>query len=405
MKGSGLGRALTVTLALACAITSSNIYINQPVLTEMARSLGVSDGAMGAVPTATQFGYALGILLLVPLGDTRDRRKLILGLSAAATVALAATALAPNLAVLTVCSLLLGVLTPVPQIVIPLAVALAPGEGRGRIVGILQGGLLVGLLASRAYAGALADLVGWRWVYGCSVGLMIALEVILFLTLPRGVTGGAPLGYRELLRSLPHTFAQSTLVRRVCVSGALVGVSFGAFWTTLAFVLQDSYGYGPGIAGLFGLVAAASALASPRAGRMADRVGGRRTQTILLAVSLLGWVALLGGKNWLALLVLGVILLDVGVWGNQVVNQAMLFTLADEKHSRLNTLYFTFRFLGIASGSLLGSQLWDAGGWYAVGTAGVAALLLAAPILFTTRDNRPVPEASRGAARKTAARN
>ncbi|WP_269857191.1 MFS transporter [Streptomyces sp. RPT161] len=405
MKGSGLGRALTVTLALACAITSSNIYINQPVLTEMARSLGVSDGAMGAVPTATQFGYALGILLLVPLGDTRDRRKLILGLSAAATVALAATALAPNLAVLTVCSLLLGVLTPVPQIVIPLAVALAPGEGRGRIVGILQGGLLVGLLASRAYAGALADLVGWRWVYGCSVGLMIALEVILFLTLPRGVAGGAPLGYRELLRSLPHTFAQSTLVRRVCVSGALVGVSFGAFWTTLAFVLQDSYGYGPGIAGLFGLVAAASALASPRAGRMADRVGGRRTQTILLAVSLLGWVALLGGKNWLALLVLGVILLDVGVWGNQVVNQAMLFTLADEKHSRLNTLYFTFRFLGIASGSLLGSQLWDAGGWYAVGTAGVAALLLAAPILFTTRDNRPVPEASRGAARKTAARN
>jgi predicted MFS family arabinose efflux permease len=382
----GLRRGLTAVLALACAITSSNIYLNQPILPEMARSFGVSEGAMGAVPTATQFGYALGIALLVPLGDSRDRRKLILRLSVAATIALAAMALAPNLSVLTVCGFLLGVLTPIPQIVIPFAVALSAVQGRGQVVGILQGGLLIGLLASRAYAGALADLVGWRWVYGCAVVLMIALLAALFPALPKGASGAAPLAYGTLLRSLARMVAQSPLVRRVCVSGAFVGVSFGAFWTTLAFVLKDSYGYGPGIAGLFGLVAAASALGSPRAGRMADRRGGRFTQTILLVVSLGGWAALLGGKTSLILLVLGVVLLDVGVWGNQVVNQTMLFRLEDAKHSRLNTLYFTSRFLGIATGSLLGSQAWNAAGWTGVTIVGVAALLLAAPLLLTTKD-------------------
>ncbi|WP_078969942.1 MFS transporter [Streptomyces natalensis] len=390
--GNGLGRALTVTLTLACAISSSNIYINQPVLTDMAHSFGVSEGAMGSVPTATQFGYALGILLLVPLGDTRDRRKLILTLGTATTVALAAAAVAPDLAVLTVVSFLLGALTPIPQIVIPLAVALSGERAKGRTVGVLQGGLLVGLLASRAYAGALADLVGWRWVYGCSVALMVMLVALLFFALPKGITGASAMPYRELLGSLPKLLADHALVRRVCLSGALVGISFGAFWTTLAFVLQDSYGYGPGIAGLFGLVAAASALGSPRAGRLADRKGGRYTQTMLLIVSLAGWAALAGGKNWLALLVLGVVLLDVGVWGNQVVNQAMLFKLDPAQHSRLNTLYFTTRFIGIATGSLVGSQIWNVGGWYGVGILGVGVLLLAAPILCTTRDAVPASE-------------
>ncbi|MGW2601502.1 MFS transporter [Streptomyces klenkii] len=401
--GGALGRTLMIVLTLACAITSSNIYINQPVLTDMASSFGVSEGAMGAVPTATQYGYALGILLLVPLGDTRDRRKLILSLGAATTVALAAAALSPDLAVLTVVSFLLGALTPIPQIVVPLAVALTGGQAKGRVVGVLQGGLLVGLLASRAYAGALADLVGWRWVYGCSVVLMAMLLVLLFFALPKGITGSAAMPYSDLLKSLPKLFRGSPLVRRVCTSGALVGVSFGAFWTTLAFVLQDSYGYGPGIAGLFGLVAAASALGSPRAGRLADRKGGRYTQTVLLFVSLAGWAALAGGKEWLVLIVLGVILLDVGVWGNQVVNQAMLFKLDAGQHSRLNTLYFTTRFLGIATGSLIGSQIWNAGGWYAVTALGVGALLLAAPILCTTRDAQPVADAAVGTTTEEAA--
>ncbi|CAM5280755.1 MFS transporter [Streptomyces abikoensis] len=189
-----LGRTLTIVLTLACAVTLSNIYIDQPVLTDMASSFGVSEGAMGSVPTATQFGYALGILLLVPLGDTRDRRKLILSLGTATTVALAAAALSPDLAVLTAVSFLLGALTPIPQIVVPLAVALTGGQAKGRVVGVLQGGLLVGLPASRAYAGALADLVGWRWVYGCSVALMLLAAPILGTTRDARPAGDAPAG-------------------------------------------------------------------------------------------------------------------------------------------------------------------------------------------------------------------
>ncbi|MCM6778478.1 MFS transporter [Nocardia sp. CDC159] len=391
---SARDRVVMVVLTVACAVTSSNIYINQPLLTDMAKSFGVSEGVMGVVPTATQFGYALGILLLVPLGDSLDRRTLIIALSVATTLALTAAAATPSLLAFAVISFGIGVLTPIPQIVIPLGVALSTGRSTGSVIGVLQGGLLVGLLASRAYAGALAEVAGWRAVYWCSVALMTVLIVLLLVAVPRRLGGTAAMPYHRLLASLAAVLRSDRLVGRICTSGALIGISFGAFWTTLTFLLQNSYGYGPAVAGLFGLVAAASALASPRAGRLADRKGGRYAQIALLAVSITSWIFLACGAISLIPLVLGVILLDVGVWGNQVVNQAMLFTLAPEYHSRLNTLYFTTRFLGIAFGSLAASQLWDAGGWYALCVLGVAALLLAAPVLATT--HAPVAATDRG---------
>ncbi|MGP3776847.1 MFS transporter [Streptomyces sp. SDT5-1] len=369
-------RTPTALLAVTCAVTAANVYLCQPMLGSVAASLGAPPDALGAVPTATQLGYALGILLVVPAGDSHDRRRIVLALGAASAAALAACALAPTVALLAVASFVVGLCSPVPQLITPLAVALAAdsegGPGSGRTVGAVQGGLLVGVLASRAYAGVLADLAGWRTVYVASCLLTLALVAVLARRLPNA-PGRAPASYAKALRSLPG-LVRHPLVARVVVSGALVGIAFGAFWTTLTFLVTQTYGLGAGSAGTFGLVAAVSALASPYAGRSAERLGRRRALALLTALVLVGWLILLpAGGGSLVALVAGVIVLDVGVWGGQAVCQTVLFTLDPAVHSRLNTVYFTLRFLGIALGSLVGTAAWGAGGWTVVVLAGGVA--------------------------------
>lgn len=381
---SGLSRSLTALFAVTCAVTSSNIYLVQPMLAQIQTDLDASASQVGLVASATQIGYALGILLLVPLGDIRDRRPLIITLMVATTTALVCAAVAPTVGVLTVAAFAVGFCTPIPQIVIPMAVLLAGGASRGRTVGTLQAGLLVGLLASRAYAGAIADWVGWRAVYGCSVMLMLAVLVAVFRALPSTPSTVQPPTYAELLRSLVLVArSDGGVVASVCVSGALVGVAFGAFWNTLAFELHDSHGYGPTVIGLFGLVAAASAMTSPMVGRFADRHGVRPTQIAMIALVVAGWIALSGAPNWVGLALLGTVLLDIGVWGNQVVNQAALFALDEAHHSRLNTLYFFTRFAGISAGSALGATLWTRTGWGGVVLLGVVTAAAALPMFLS----------------------
>ncbi|MFZ3565489.1 MFS transporter [Streptomyces sp. BH097] len=388
-------QAPTVLLAVTCAVTAANVYLCQPILGPVADSLGTSPDALGAVPTATQLGYALGILLVVPAGDSHDRRRIILVLAGASSLALAACALAPTAAFLAVASFVVGLCSPVPQVITPLAVALAEGgddgPGRGRTVGAVQGGLLVGVLASRAYAGALAEFAGWRTVYVASCLLTLALMGVLARRLPK-VRGRATGSYKAVLRSLPG-LARQPLVARVVVSGALVGIAFGAFWTTLTFLVTDTYGLGSTAAGMFGLVAAVSALASPYAGRSAERLGRRGAIALLTGLVLVGWLVLLpAGGGSLVALVVGVIVLDVGVWGGQAVCQTVLFTLDPAVHSRLNTVYFTLRFLGIGLGSLAGTLAWGAGGWPGVvvtGTVAAAAGLVVGVLPLPSRAKEP----------------
>lgn len=369
-------------LALTSAVTASNVYLSQPLLEKIAASVHADPGLLGAVPTATQLGYAAGILLLVPAGDSHDRRRLILVLTVCSGLALSACAVAPTAWFLAVAGFAVGLLSPVPQLVTPLAVALSAGpagrrSGTGRVVGTVQAGLLVGILASRAYAGALAELAGWRGVYAVSCALTLLVAAVLRWCLPPDPASAPPTAqatpraYRAGLASLPKLAARP-LVARVIWSGALVGVAFGAFWTTLTFLLARDYHYDSTRIGLFGLVAAASALASPWAGRIADRYG-RRGPAALTLVVIAGWLVLLPGGTSLWWLLAGVVLLDVGVWGNQTVSQTVLFSLPDHQHNRLNTCYFTCRFLGIATGSLAGSLTWSAGGWPAVAALGAGS--------------------------------
>lgn len=384
-----LDRRLTVVLAVTCAVSAANIYLSQPLLPDLSGTFKVSDQAAGFVATAAAVGYAIGILAFVPLGDTRRRRSLILTLGGLSAVALGAAALAPSLPLLVIASLAIGVFSPIPQLVIPLAVMLSGPTGRGRTIGLAQAGLLIGVLCSRAYAGGLADLVGWRDVYWCSFLLTIVVGITFWREVPT-VPAESHLPYRNLLRSLIGLFSTDREVRKVCISGALVGVGFGAFWTTLAFMLQSHYGYGSAVAGLFGLVAAASALFSLYIGRLADRYSPTVVFVLPMILCLAGLGALLGGETSIALLVLGTILFDIGVWGNQIVNQALLFRAETGVHSRLNTLYFGFRFLGIGLGSLAGAFCWHHGGWSAVIWMAVAAAVAA---LAIGRQQAPPPAA------------
>lgn len=180
--------------------------------------------------------------------------------------------------------------------------------------------------------------------------------------------------------SIPRVVAADRAVLGICVSGLLIGISFGAFWTTLTFLLADGYGLGATVAGAFGLVAAASALTSPYAGRLADRRGGGLAQIVVLTVALAGWLTLGFGMHGLLWIVLGTVLLDVGVWSNQVVNQTALFSRPQTSHNRLNTAYFTLRFGGISVGSLIGSMLWVSHGWGAVTALAIAVLVVASPL-------------------------
>ena len=370
---------LTAVAAATCAVTAANVYFDQPLLPDIAGAFGVGDQAAGMVATAATVGYAIGILAFVPLGDVRRRRPLILALIAVSALALAAAALAPSLPLLVAASLAIGIFSPVPQLVIPLVVMLSGPAARGRTVGLAQAGLLVGILASRAYAGALADLTGWRGVYWCSFALTISIGATFWRGVP-DVPVVARLPYRRLLGSLVGLLSTDQEVRRICVSGAFVGVAFGAFWTTLAFMLRSHYGYGSAVAGLFGLVAAASALCSIYIGRIVDRRPPRTAFALPVLACLAGLGALWAGEVSLVPLLLGTVLFDIGVWGNQVVNQALLFRAATEVHSRLNTLYFGFRFLGIGLGSLGGALCWHRGGWQLVIGLGAAAVAAAAVI-------------------------
>ncbi len=384
-----LTRRLTAVLAVTCAVTASNLYLIQPVLGQVAADLRIGEGVAGIVPTTTQLGCAAGILLLVPLGDIRDRRPLILAMMAATTLALVGAAVAPSVGWLAAAGFLIGLFTAIPQIVLPLGVALNGGERSGHVVGILQGGLLVGLLASRAYAGAIGEALGWRAVYWCSVGVMVVVGLLLLWALPSAPARSA-IGYPDLLRTLPKLLLSNRFVLRVCAAGVFVGAAFGTFWNTLPFLLLHDFGLGPAVAGLFGLVAAASALTSPLAGRLTDRLGPRVGQLALVSVLVLGWAALAIGPLWIGWLVIGTVLLDVGVWGNQVVNQSVLFGLDPDHHNRLNTLYFFTRYLGIAVGLALGSQLWVYGGWPAVATLGLSLAVIALPaaVLAAPRSER-----------------
>src|SRR6202042_3713514 len=267
-------RAPLPFLGLACAVGVSTMYYNQPLLLEMGHTYGVSAGVTGFVAVATQVGYALGLLGFVPLGDVLERRALMMKMYGAVAIALVLVALAPTLNLLIAGSVLIGMLASVTHVALPIAPDLVSHEQRGRAIGTVMTGLLLGILLARTFSGWVSGIHGWRWVFVVAAVMNAAFVPLIGRVMPK-LPPKQKLRYSEAMKSLWTLFRTQPLLRESSLIGALVFASFSCFWTTLAFLLHSHYGLGAGVAGTFGVVGAAGAMVAPLAGRLSDKHGSR----------------------------------------------------------------------------------------------------------------------------------
>ena len=379
-------RRLIWLLTIATGASVANLYYNQPLLSDIARTFGSSPRAAGSIATLTQAGYAVGMLLFVPLGDIVERRRLITTLLCVVAVALLATGLGPTLAIVIAASFAIGVTNVVPQLILPFAAGIAPPAMRGRIVGQVVSGLLVGILAGRAVAGVVADVAGWRAMnVGASVAMLL-LALLLRATLPVAPPS-VSVPYRTLIASLGTLFRSEPIIRDAALLGALNFASFSAFWTTLAFRLQEPPLHsGSAVAGAFGLIGLAGAAAAPLAGRIADKRDPRRTVGLSLLGNAAAWIVLLLFGHTLAGIAVGVLLLDAATQAGQVSNQARVYALPTAAHSRFNTIYMVCYFVGGATGSAMAVVAWDALRWNGVCGVSLAALAVGLGVYWVRRD-------------------
>jgi predicted MFS family arabinose efflux permease len=398
-SNSATPRAPLHFLGLACAIGVSTIYFNQPLLLEMGHTFRATAGHAGLVAVATQVGYAAGLLLFVPLGDILERRALMMRMYAAVVVALILVALAPSLAWLIAASVVLGMMASVTHIVLPIAPDLVTDKERGRAIGTVMMGLLLGILLARSFAGWVSRVPalfvhtaafsrgafwvtdGWRYVFLIAAVMNGAFLLLVGRVMPK-LPPKENLRYADAMRSLWTLFRTQPLLRESSLIGALVFASFSCFWTTLAYLLSSHYGLGAGVAGSFGLVGAAGALVAPIAGKLADKRGTRWVLTAGITALASSYALLWAGERagftfalHVAVLLVGVILLDIGAQLTQVGNQTRIFGLVPSARSRLNTVYMTVYFAGAAAGSALSTIAWARWKWD--GVCGMALGLIA----------------------------
>ncbi|KAB0632166.1 MFS transporter [Burkholderia stagnalis] len=370
-------RSLLLLLATIAGVSVANIYYNQPLLDSFRASFPGHASWIGAVPTATQLGYAAGMFLLAPLGDRFDRRTLILLQIAGLSAALIAAATAPSIAVLAAASLAIGVLATIAQQAVPFAAEIAPPAARGQAVGTVMSGLLIGILLARTAAGFVAEYFGWRAVFGASVAALVALAAVIVLRLPRS-SPTSTLPYGKLLGSMWHLAVELRGLRDASLTGAAIFAAFSAFWPVLTLLLAGApFHLGPQAAGLFGIVGAAGALAAPYAGRFADARGPRAIISLAIALVAASFVIFALSGASIAGLVIGVIVLDVGVQAAQISNQSRIYALKPDARSRVNTVYMVCYFIGGALGSSAGVLAWRAFGWTGMCAAGLLFAALA----------------------------
>lgn len=385
-EASGISPSLVRLMAVTCAVTVGNLYYAQPLLHSIASALHTSQAAAAVLVTASQFGYAVGLLLIVPAGDITRRRPLLTGLLAVCALALVGCALAPTLPALDAFVLLTGITSVVVQMLVPYAATLASDSERSKVIGTLMGGMLIGILLSRTFAGAVAQFAGWRTVYGVAAAAIAVNAVMLRRALPdhpRQLT----ISYREQMRGVFDVARAQPVLRWRSLIAACGFGTFGCFWTTATFLLSGpQYKFSQLEIGLFALVGAAGATTAMAGGRFLDARPHLRWRLTGVALALLvaSYVPIglagahLGGLG-LALLVMGVLVMDACVQGAHVTNQSVIYDLLPEARSRITTVYITTMFAGGAVGSAAGAQAYAHWGW--TGATVVAALFPALGLL------------------------
>ena len=366
-----LSTALILLMAVATGLAVASNYYAQPLLHTIAQELGLSMESAGAVVITAQLSYGAGLFLLVPLGDLFEQRRLIVTMTVLSAAGLLLSAFAPSLTWLLIGTAVTGMFSVSAQVLVPMAASLTDPQSRGRVVGTLMSGLLLGILLARTVAGALSSAGDWRSIYLLAAGLMFISAISLFFALPNH-HHSAGLSYPKLLGSVFKLFVEEPVLRLRSVLGLLTFSLFALFWTPLAFLLAvPPYNYSDGVIGLFGLAGAVGAVAANWAGRMADRGRGQMATTVGLLVLLACWLPMAFAGHSLIALLIGVLALDFAVQLVHVSNQNAVFQVRPAARNRLNAGYITCYFIGGALGSLLGTQLFEYSGWKAIVVAGI----------------------------------
>lgn len=393
----GLRKGLILLFAVACGLSAANLYYAQTVLGSIAKSFHSGSATVGLTVTLAQVGYALGLALLVPVGDIVARRKLVPAVLLLCAVGLVASAVAPSIGVLVAVATIVGLGSVAAQLLVPMAASLSSDHERGRVVGTVMSGLLLGILLARTVSGIIAQFSSWRVVYVVAAVMITGLSVLLWRQLPPEHERPR-VRYGALLRSTVAFFMSEPLLRRRSLLGALGFGVFSIFWTTMAFLLSGApYHYNDLTIGLFGLVGAAGALCANFAGRWADRRWTKPTTLVFSALMLVSFLPIWLGRSDLAMLILGIVLMDIGVQGLQVTNQSLIYRLAPHARSRINSSYMVCYFAGGAVGSYLGSLVYEHDKWAGVSIAGAVVGALATLIALSdslSKKEHPSPIAS-----------
>ncbi|GGY25886.1 MFS transporter [Paludibacterium paludis] len=370
-----LPNSLVFLMAMATGLAVACNYYAQPLLHTLAGEFHLSVEAAGALVTAAQLGYAAGLLLLVPLGDLFEKRRLIVTLCLLTAASLAMTALAPNFAIMLAGTALTGFFAVLAQVLIPMAATLASAEERGRVVGRVMSGLLMGILLARTVAGAVSSLASWRAVYVIAALSMLLMALALRRALPCQPPTGK-LAYPRLIFSVFALLIAEPVLRMRAVLGALAFAIFSVLWTSMAFLLAAApYHYNDATIGMFGLVGAVGALAAAKVGRMADQGRSSQSTSLGFGLLLLSWLPLAFGEVSLTALILGIILLDLAIQGVHISNQSQIYRSRPEARSRITAAYMTSNFIGAAAGSLMSAAAYGQMGWQGVALSGAALSL------------------------------
>ncbi|WP_165730596.1 MFS transporter [Enterobacter hormaechei] len=379
----GLSPALILLMSVATGLAVASNYYAQPLLDTIARAFDLSASSAGFIVTAAQLGYAAGLLFLVPLGDMFERRMLIVSMTLLAAGGMLITASSQSLTMMIIGTTLTGLFSVVAQILVPLAATLASPEKRGKVVGTIMSGLLLGILLARTVAGLLASLGGWRTVYWVASVLMVIMALALWRGLPR-VKQENHLNYPQLLASVFSLFTRDKLLRTRAVLGCLTFANFSILWTSMAFLLAaPPFNYSEGVIGLFGLAGAAGALGARPAGGLADKGKSHMTTSAGLVLLLLSWAAIWYGHVSVLALIVGILVLDLTVQGVHITNQTVIYRVKPDARNRLTAGYMTSYFIGGAAGSLISASAWQHAGW--TGVCAIGAIVAAINLLVWWR--------------------
>lgn len=364
-------------MAAATGICVANIYYNQPLLDQIKETFSVDIAHLGLVPTLSQVGYGLAMLLIVPLGDMLERKKMILTFTLLSGLICAWLALSPNFSSVVIGSLLLGLASVTPQLIIPFGAHLAKNEERGKVVGTLLSGLLLGILLARTVSGFVGAAYGWRSMFALASAILVLLTIILAFKLPKSEPTFKGT-YSSLLKSVYDIFTTQKVLREASFFGAMLFGSFSAFWATLIYLMQTpDFNLGARAVGLFGLLGAGAALATPWIGSLTDKKDPRNATGIMIFVTILSFILFMVSESSLIGLALGVLIMDIGVQSGHLCNQGRIFALLPDSRSRIQTAYMFCYFTGGAIGSYIGTWSWSHYQWKGVCFTAITMLCLA----------------------------